>query len=265
MPGSLNSQETAINIQSGMCLSKESNLGYVTYQNRQRRRERLERGDNKINKMATGRIPRGSYWISRKDQLKVLQSAIRMDIVDRLVAVGPMSVKDLAAWTGKKVTPVYHHLRKMEKVGLIRSTREAGTRGRPGAVYEAASKRMRLARAPLTVSNRKPMAKIGRIMAGQAAKDYVFGFGAPNWKIEGPYRNHWVFRCVVRPSPKRLAKMNALFNQLSELIWLPDPSPGKLSLSVAWFLSPLRTLQLARSKNSHDIRSTDNRRRSKKK
>lgn len=183
---------------------------------------------------------RGSYWITRADQLKVLQSAIRMDIVDRLVAVGPMSVKDLAAWTGKKTTPIYHHLRQMEEVGLVNRAREFGTRGRPAAVYEASGRRMRLARAPLKVSNRKPMARIGRIVASQAAKDYAMGFEASNWRIEGPNRNHWVFRCVARPSPKRLERMNALLNELSELIWTPDPSPGELSVSIAWFLSPLQ-------------------------
>jgi hypothetical protein len=150
-----------------------------------------------------------------------------------------MSVKDLAAWTGKKATPIYHHLRQMEKVGLVRRTHEFGTRGRPAAVYESSGTRMRLARAPLKVSNRKPMARIGRIVASQAAKDYALGFQSPNWKIEGPKRNHWVFRCITRLSPKRLEKVNALLNELSELIWNPDPSPGQVSMSVAWFLAPL--------------------------
>lgn len=188
-----------------------------------------------------GRLPqknRKTYWITRKDQLQILASAVRLDILDRLAALGPMSVKELAASTGKNTTPIYHHLEQMGKVGLIRRTSASGTRGRPAAVYEAPGI-SRLARAPMVASNRKPMAKIGRIVAGQAGKDYARGFKSKNWRIEGLTRNHWVFRCITRPSPKRLARINELLDELAALIWTPDPSPGKLSMSVAWFLAPI--------------------------
>jgi len=196
------------------------------------------------NKRRTKKIParpkkRQVYWITRKDQLRTLASAVRLDIGDRLTAMGPMSVKDLAATMGKKTTPIYHHLQQMERVGLVRKTRASGTRGRPAAVYEAPGKLMRLARAPVTPANRKPMAKIGRIAASQAAKDYAHGFKSKLWQIEGPARNHWFFRCITQPSPARLAKINKLLDELAVLIWTPDPSPGPASMSVAWFLAPL--------------------------
>lgn len=190
---------------------------------------------------APRRTSRGTYWITRPDQLSVLASAVRMDIIDRLVAVGPMSVKDIALWTGKRPTPIYHHLQRMERVGLVRSTQIADTPGRPAALYEAVGRVMRLARAPLAKSNRKSMARIGRIVAGQAAKDYALGFHSPVWKIAGPAKNHWVFRCVARPSPKRLGDINALLGKLAELIWTPEPTLGKISISVAWFMSALDT------------------------
>jgi len=174
----------------------------------------------------------------------MLASAVRLDIGDRLNALGPQSVKELAASMGKKTTPIYHHLEQMEKVGLVRRVRASGTRGRPAAVYEGPSELMRLARAPTIASNRKPMAKIGRIVAGQAGKDYAGGFKAKHWQITGPARNHWFFRCITQPSPKRLAKINELLDELAELIWTPDPSPGPLSMSVAWFLAPLNSSAL---------------------
>jgi predicted ArsR family transcriptional regulator len=188
---------------------------------------------------------RKTYWITRKDQLQVLASAIRLDILDRLTALGPMSVKELAAATGRNTTPIYHHLEQMGKVGLVRTIYASGTRGRPAAVYEAPGEITRLARAPLTASNRKPMAKIGRIVAGQAGKDYARGFKSKKWQIAGPARNHWFFRCVAQPSPERLAKINELLDELAALIWTPDPSPGQSPMSVAWFLSPLNASTLA--------------------
>ena len=173
---------------------------------------------HRANKGPSRKKNRGTYWITRKDQLQTLASAIRLDIADRLAALGPMSVKELAASMGKNATPIYHHLQQMGKVGLIRRTSASGTRGRPAAVYEAPGEPTRLARAPMIASNRKPMAKIGRIVAGQAGKDYARGFKSKNWQIEGAARNHWVFRSITQPSPKRLAKINALFDQLAALI-----------------------------------------------
>ena len=184
---------------------------------------------------------RKTYWVTRKDQLRVLASAVRLDILDRLGAQGPMSVKQLAASTGKNATPIYHHLDQMEKVGLVRRASASETRGRPAVVYQAPGELIRLARAPTIPANRRPMAKIGHIAASQAGKDYAAGFKSEHWQIDGPARNHWIFRCVMQPSPKRLAKINALFDELSVLIWTPDPSPGNLSMSVAWFLAPLKT------------------------
>ena len=75
-------------------------------------------------------------------------------------------------------------------------------------------------------------------MSSQAAADYGKAFQHMDWVIDGPKRNHWVFRCMTAPSPERLAKINKLLDQLAGLIWTPDPKPGRL-MSVTWLLSPI--------------------------
>jgi DNA-binding transcriptional ArsR family regulator len=182
---------------------------------------------------------KGPYWVTRKDQLDGLASAIRLDIVDRLAALGPMSVRRLSASMRKKPTAIYHHLEQMVALDLVRRTSVSGSRGRPAAVYEAAGVPVRLSLAPADAVNRNPMGKIARIVARQAAKEYALGFNSHNWRIEGRARNHWQFRCLMQPSAKRLARINALFDELASLIWTPDPSPGKQLISVAWFHAPL--------------------------
>jgi predicted transcriptional regulator len=183
---------------------------------------------------------RPMYWITRKDQLRVMASAVRLDTIDRLAARGPMSVADLARATGKKATPIYHHLRQLRKVGLVRNTRESGTLGRPAAVYETVGAVVRMSRASPKPSNHAAVAKIGRIAAGQAAKDFARGFQSSHWRTRGAARNHWQFRSINSPSRERLAKINELFDELAALIWTPDPMPGKTPMSFAWFLAPLK-------------------------
>ncbi|HEU4724319.1 MAG TPA: helix-turn-helix domain-containing protein [Candidatus Eisenbacteria bacterium] len=179
-----------------------------------------------------------TYWIDRPEQIRALASPLRHEIGDRLAAQGAMTVADLARALGRRPTAIYHHLKKLESVGLIRAREETGERGRPAVLYETVAPRMRLARAGRHAKNRRPLARAGAAAAAQASRDYAAGFQAPHWTLEGPGRNHWFFRVVASPSPTRLKRMNELLTELAELVWEPDPKPGP-SVSIAWFLSPL--------------------------
>ena len=66
-----------------------------------------------------------TYWIMTPDQLAAMASPRRQDIVDRLAATGPLSVKELAAQIGARPPALYHHIERLLEVGLIV---EAGTR-----------------------------------------------------------------------------------------------------------------------------------------
>ena len=185
----------------------------------------------------TGRAGR-TYWITERSEVEALASAIRLDIIDWLEASGPLSVRELATALGRKPTAIYHHLKQMEDVGLIKTTQANGDRGRPAQLYQTVSPVMRLARAPLQPENRDAMARIVRTVAGQSAKEYAAAFKSHRSEIVGPGRNHWFFRVVAAPSPQRLAQINKLLDKLTDLIWAPEAQAGEL-MSFAWVLAPL--------------------------
>ena len=176
-------------------------------------------------------------WISEPRQLRALSTPIRHDIVDRLTALGPLSVKELAHALGRKPTAIYRHLITLEKLGLVESSRMSGGRGRPAMIYRAAAPVMRIAPAPRVKGNRAPMAKIASAMARQAAREYAAAFKSNDWVVEGARRNHGFFELLTAPSSKRLAQINALLDELAHLIWTPDPKPGR-PIRVTWFMSP---------------------------
>jgi predicted transcriptional regulator len=180
-----------------------------------------------------------TYWIERPEQIRALASPLRTEIGDLLAGQGPLTVRELATALGRQPTAIYHHLQELERVGIVRPReRTQGERGRPAIAYETVAPRMRMARAARNPRNRKPLARAGAAAATQAARDYGHGFTAPHWAIEGPGRNHWFFRVVTAPSKARLARINALLDELATLVWTPDPIPGP-PMSVAWFLAPL--------------------------
>src|SRR5690242_6765116 len=113
-----------------------------------------------------------TLWISRPDQLNALKSVSRHDIIDRLIALGPLPVRAIAAALGRKPTAVYRHLRILERAGLIVAVETSGTRGRPANVYRAAAPLLRTARAPRDPRNRKIMAGIIKNTAAHAAREY---------------------------------------------------------------------------------------------
>lgn len=182
---------------------------------------------------------RKTYWITDRKQVEAIAHPARHEIMDRLVALGPMSPREIASTLGRKVTPIYHHLKLLEKVGLIKvSSVSVGGHGRPSVVYRAIAARVRLLRAAIDPKLREPIAKWAKLVASQASKDYVSGLSHPSAKHTGSRRNLYINRLVITPSPQRLARINELLNEVAELAWTPDPNPGP-QLSIGWFISPL--------------------------
>ena len=197
--------------------------------------------------------PRAStYWILRPDQIRAVSSPLRQEIVDRLAALGPTGARELASSLGRMPTSIYHHLTRLELVGLVKSVRTDGSRGRPALVYATVAPRMRLARAARMRRNWKPLARAGVSAARQSGRAYAEGFGAEHWVIEGPGRNHWFFRVVATPSRARLKRINSLLDRLAELAWTSDRESGP-PMTIAWFLAPLGSRPARR--NPHEPRS----------
>lgn len=178
------------------------------------------------------------HWITRRDQLEAIGGTVRQDIADRLSAMGPCTVAALADALGYRPTALYQHLAALKRAGLVTSRTSRGGRGRPATQYRMIAPLVRWSRAPRLRANRAPMARAAKAMASRAAKDYARGFDVPHWKLEGPGRNHWMFRLVARMSKQRLRKINRLLDEVARLAYTPDPASGPL-VSVACLLAPI--------------------------
>jgi DNA-binding transcriptional ArsR family regulator len=73
------------------------------------------------------------------EQLACFESPVKASIIAALRALGPLSVREMANLTGGSAGSLYHHIRRLQKVDLIKvaEIRPAGTK--PEAVYEMAS------------------------------------------------------------------------------------------------------------------------------
>lgn len=182
---------------------------------------------------------RADYWVLRKDQVRCLTSPTRHDIIDRLAAQGPLSVRDLAHGIGMRPSAVYHHLAQLLEVDLVV---EAGSRivnRRRERLYGTPSRRMRLIRA-LGEPKLKPlMKKTVSAVCRQMDRDFSKGAASSLAVTTGSARNHGFFRSVGQPGKQALARINALLGDIAEILWT-ERRAGAPLLAFAWTLTPVR-------------------------
>lgn len=82
--------------------------------------------------------------ITDRRQVEALASPVRLAIVDRLIAQGPLSVRALAASLGRTSTSIYQHLVVLQKLRLVSAGKNKAGRGRPAAVYRTTAPLIRL-------------------------------------------------------------------------------------------------------------------------
>lgn len=180
-----------------------------------------------------------TYWILDWDQVICLASAPRTTIIDRLAADGPMSVDDLARVIGMKQTAVYHHIHKLEAVGLVLATDRRLLPGarKPQTLYSTPAPRMRMAAALGRKELRSGVTRCASAVLRQADRDFAEGFNLMPVH-DGPKRDHGFGRQIARPSPEALEKINKHINAIVELMWQSNTDTGQ-PIAVSWAISPL--------------------------
>lgn len=83
------------------------------------------------------------YQITDLEQVQALSHPLRMRIIETLTTADPMTTKQIADALDEKPTKLYHHMDKLQKVGLIRLTHTRQNRGATEKYYETIAKQFR--------------------------------------------------------------------------------------------------------------------------
>lgn len=191
--------------------------------------------------------PPKTYWVLEKKQVLCLASARRHDIIDKLAAIGPMSIRELAPLVGASPASLYHHVQQLLRVGLLV---ESGTRvinRRREQIYATPAPRMRLMRALSDPANKPAMEKIGAALARQFQRDFNGGLKSASARVAGPTRNHGFFRLVGAPGPEGMARINQHLTHIAEILWASAGKKGEL-VAVGWMMAPMEKSSRANGK-----------------
>lgn len=179
-----------------------------------------------------------TLWIEDFGQISVGLAARRQDIVDRLLAFGPASAKELAEQLGARPSALYHHLRLLLDAGLIV---DAGTRvlnRKREQLYGAPARALRLRLQPGDPQNRTTVQAFVRVLGRQIDQDFSLGQAEASARTEGPERNLGLRRLCGSPTAATLAKINRKLDEIDALLVNSRGTPEN-GVVLSWVIAPL--------------------------
>jgi DNA-binding transcriptional ArsR family regulator len=163
---------------------------------------------------------------------------LRHDILDRLVATGPCSVREFCDAVGLAPSAVYHHLRRLEAAGLVVETGTRVVNRRTERLYAPRAPRMRLSRALGRPALAPSIGRVVTALTKQMRRDFSHGSRSPHARVRGPRRNLGLFRLVGSPDRAALAEINRHLDRIAELLWTEQHDHDS-SIALAWTLAPV--------------------------
>lgn len=178
-------------------------------------------------------------WIDSADQLALLESPVRQEILDTIEATGPCSVPEVARALGRPAAGLYYHVDLLVEGDLLRQAGTRETPGREATLYGLPAPQLRL-RYPLDdPAGRERIRRIASAMIRVAERDFEAGMEHRGAEAEGEGRNLWAARLKGRLSAGELRELNELLDRLTDLFSdKPGRGEGQL-VTLTWLLSPV--------------------------
>lgn len=191
------------------------------------------------------------YLIKRLDQIKALVAPTRQEIVDALEIVGPAPVAAIAAVLGRAPDSLYHHIRVLLRVGLVRQV-DTRVRGRTReAVYDLSGQDMTIAYDLTDRSKREALKALIRAMSRIAGRDFERAVDSRRVIVEGPRRNLRGARMVGLLDGRQLKELNLLYQRIAEILATPPRDRARAGFHAVTFqISPLERTRRANASGS---------------
>ncbi len=176
--------------------------------------------------------------IERAEEIALLASPTRIEIVDTLEALGEaVSVAELAVRMGRPADGLYYHLRQLAAGGLIdeQSTadgRRYRTRGGPDDP-------LRLRYRPGATANAEAVKRVASSVMRVAERDFHRAIADPSVRAEGPRRELWSARGKGWVGDAELDEINRLLVRLMKLLHKPRSPARSRLVALSWVLAPL--------------------------
>lgn len=178
--------------------------------------------------------------ITRPDQMEAISSPVRNQIGLVLEMLQQASVAELATHLGRPPEALYYHVRRLERVGVLKVCGRRLANGRPQAIYRLVGGRMRVDARQTLPRFERAYARGASTLLRHAQRVYARAVGRAGARRAGQQRNLVIRQFQVRMSPAALREFNRRFDELMAFVRAADdPAAPQFCLFTA-ALSPAK-------------------------
>ena len=175
--------------------------------------------------------------VTRVDQMRVLASPIRLELVNVLSRSGALSLIELGSILGRPADGLYYHVRLLSRAGLVHSAGVRKRRGQREELFQARARLFKLSYAPASTHRTRAMQAIVTSVLRLGIRDYRRASADLRNAFEGPARDVWALRAVGWLRPSQVIRINRLIRGIVETTERTEPK-GRL-YAVTVLLTPL--------------------------
>ena len=179
------------------------------------------------------------FLVSTVEQMEALASPVRHQIHLAMEMLGACSVNELAERMGRVPETLYYHVRRLEKVGILKQVGRRAGGGREEAIYELGAKRVRVDPKQTSPRFLKAMAKGCGSLLRFAQKSFERALEARAERRFVPKRSLRIEQVAVRLSVRNLAELNKRLDSLQEFLAVTDEPDGKQMYVITLATAPL--------------------------
>jgi DNA-binding transcriptional ArsR family regulator len=184
-------------------------------------------------------VSRRPYKIKDPDQLELLASPIRQEIVDAVAALGECSARELARELGVAPDALYYHLKKLVSAGLLASVGQRAATRRPEEVYRTAARDMLMV---WDLDDPQVSAAILKAMGAvlrMAERDFRRGAELPTARSGTRDRNLGGGRVTAWLTRGELEQVNGLLGRVEQIFHGARRTRSRELVSLTWLIAPM--------------------------
>ncbi len=178
------------------------------------------------------------HVIRRAEQVEVLTSPLRHQIVATMELLGPVPVRVLAEHLGREPEALYYHIRKLVAAGLVYEAGRRSVGQRSEAVFSLIARDIRVdteSRAPKFL---EMVARSASALLRLTERAYLAAVRDPIAVRGGKRRNLAIRRYHVRLTDKSLAELNRRLDELGAFLVEHDDPEADRAYAVTLAQSP---------------------------
>ncbi len=149
------------------------------------------------------------YRIHRPEEWEAMNSPVRIEITAIMEMIGTCSIAEIARHMGRKPDSLYHHVRRLQEVGLVLQDGFRKVGRQTEALFRLRAAAILVGFDATSPANRAHFGKVAATLLRMVQREFVAAVEAGDGlAMRGEGKNLWIRREVVRLSARNLAALN---------------------------------------------------------